>query len=526
MRLGGSGRLSLPVRDTEKDRESRGASPSTVSEVTDLEGHLEGERETERETEDDGEGDTRIKAPSSASVASPSLTPAPRKTSIQLHTLSEETHNLCPDDHDIIVWMGDLNYRIVKGAIDDDTVMQMIQEKQYMELSEYDQLQQQRERNQVFEDFNEGLRLFPPTYKYDVGTAEYDYYHSKKKRCPAWCDRILWRTTASIGQDSESAWDPSTSHSNSMGLRRARRQVKMKGRRHYHADFSSNGLPCENSTGVNLLAYNACHKVLSSDHMPVFGAFNVRVRRMDWKLREAMLLGIHKAAAEMWFPNEHSLCYGLGTRMVALTPSRFALSSNNRESVDLQLHLRNTFPAPASQSQDDGGGDVVACGILAYTLPPWLSVSSVLPATTAGGDGNGENDAMLDSVKSDTEPQWIDLCVLREGETVDVSLQLDCIKAISEYGIESFKQEARLKGGAQTLQHTFGGATTEAEVLRGAETLLKTNGEERAEVCATLCLRCRKLPKRLDGAESEAIIGKPLDFYVPVTLQLGREEDA
>jgi hypothetical protein len=128
-------------------------------------------------------------------------------------------------------------------------------------------------------------------------------------------------------------------------------------------------------------------------------------------------------------------------------------------------------------------------------------------------------------VKGEGEPQWVDLCVLREGETADVSLRLNCVKAISEYGIESFKQEARLKDSAHTLQHTFGGATSEMEVLRGAETLLRANGEETAEVCATLCLRCRKLPKRPGNNEAEAVIGKPLDFYVPVTLQLGRQED-
>ena len=40
-----------------------------------------------------------------------------------------------------------------KGAIDDETVMKMIEDQQYMDLADYDQLQQQRERNNVFEDF-------------------------------------------------------------------------------------------------------------------------------------------------------------------------------------------------------------------------------------------------------------------------------------------------------------------------------------------------------------------------------------
>lgn len=49
--------------------------------------------------------------------------------------------------------------------------------------------------------FNRGFRLrsfveapitFPPTYKYDRRSSDYDT--SEKSRAPAWCDRILYRT--------------------------------------------------------------------------------------------------------------------------------------------------------------------------------------------------------------------------------------------------------------------------------------------------------------------------------------------
>jgi hypothetical protein len=46
-------------------------------------------------------------------------------------------------------------------------------------------------RRKVFTGYTEGKLTFPPTYKFDPGTDNWD--SSEKARAPAWTDRILWK---------------------------------------------------------------------------------------------------------------------------------------------------------------------------------------------------------------------------------------------------------------------------------------------------------------------------------------------
>ncbi|CAK7347661.1 unnamed protein product [Dovyalis caffra] len=78
----------------------------------------------------------------------------------------------------VTVCLGDLNYRI-QGM---DT---------HPMLTSKDQLLQEAERGQVFDGYCEGTLTFKPTYKYDVGSSNYDT--SSKVRVPSWTDRILFK---------------------------------------------------------------------------------------------------------------------------------------------------------------------------------------------------------------------------------------------------------------------------------------------------------------------------------------------
>ena len=86
---------------------------------------------------------------------------------------------------------GDLNYRIDQRR---DTTIAAVQSGQLDFLLQHDQLLKEVRYNRSFRlhTFVEAPITFPPTYKYDRRSSEYDT--SGKSRVPAWCDRILYRT--------------------------------------------------------------------------------------------------------------------------------------------------------------------------------------------------------------------------------------------------------------------------------------------------------------------------------------------
>ncbi|XP_065057148.1 type II inositol 1,4,5-trisphosphate 5-phosphatase-like isoform X2 [Rhopilema esculentum] len=91
--------------------------------------------------------------------------------------------------HDIVIWLGDLNYRF--DDLEVDQIKALIDENKMEELYKFDQLRKQMVAGKVFQGYTEGKLKFKPTYKFDPGTDDWDT--SEKGRAPAWCDRILWR---------------------------------------------------------------------------------------------------------------------------------------------------------------------------------------------------------------------------------------------------------------------------------------------------------------------------------------------
>ncbi|MCO5601977.1 hypothetical protein L7F22_056104 [Adiantum nelumboides] len=95
-------------------------------------------------------------------------------------------------EHDRVIWLGDLNYRL---ALSSRVTRSLLAKEDWDALLEKDQLQIQRSAGRVFNGWNEGRIYFAPTYKYRANSDSYTLEKVKlgrKKRTPAWCDRILW----------------------------------------------------------------------------------------------------------------------------------------------------------------------------------------------------------------------------------------------------------------------------------------------------------------------------------------------
>ncbi|CAG7896232.1 unnamed protein product [Brassica rapa] len=96
-------------------------------------------------------------------------------------------------DHARVVWLGDLNYRV---ALTYEETKVLLEENDWHTLLEKDQLNMERAAGRVFSGFQEGQIFFAPTYKYSQNSDSYAGETTKskrKRRTPAWCDRILWR---------------------------------------------------------------------------------------------------------------------------------------------------------------------------------------------------------------------------------------------------------------------------------------------------------------------------------------------
>lgn len=94
--------------------------------------------------------------------------PPPKTRPLYLFSLSAGRSRICSE---AIIWLGDFNYRIGLGA---EAARALIKRRDVESLYENDQLNLQMVAGLAFRHYSEARIDFMPTYKFDVGTDNYD----------------------------------------------------------------------------------------------------------------------------------------------------------------------------------------------------------------------------------------------------------------------------------------------------------------------------------------------------------------
>ncbi|XP_047152173.1 type I inositol polyphosphate 5-phosphatase 4-like isoform X2 [Vigna umbellata] len=103
-----------------------------------------------------------------------------------VHDMGDENSPQTILEHDRIIWLGDLNYRI---ALSYRAAKALVEMHDWKTLLENDQLCIEQRQGRIFEGWNEGKIYFPPTYKYSNNSDRYagdDRRSKQKRRTPAW----------------------------------------------------------------------------------------------------------------------------------------------------------------------------------------------------------------------------------------------------------------------------------------------------------------------------------------------------
>ncbi|XP_046992841.1 phosphatidylinositol 4,5-bisphosphate 5-phosphatase A-like [Schistocerca americana] len=131
--------------------------------------------------------------------------------------------------HDYVFWIGDLNFRLEENpALTAEKIDSLVRKGDLKTLLQKDQLHQVMNSGDAFSELTETLPTFPPTYKFQFYSSDYDL-----KRRPSWTDRILYNVN-------ENAYENMTLE-------------------------------------VEQLSYNSFPQYIQSDHKPVKADFLVKV---------------------------------------------------------------------------------------------------------------------------------------------------------------------------------------------------------------------------------------------------------
>ncbi|XP_024524008.1 type II inositol polyphosphate 5-phosphatase 15 [Selaginella moellendorffii] len=241
-------------------------------------------------------------------------------------------------DADMIVWVGDFNYRIDDLAYED--AIDLISSRQWEVLLPKDQLRIEMTGGRVFQGMREGPLRFQPTYKFDKGYSNpLGYDSSEKKRIPAWCDRVIFRDS-------------------------------------YDGTEAKKKFNLSHPVSASVISYDSCMDALDSDHKPVRCLLNVDIAVINEAARRRAFceLMLNNPHVQKWMDQLNSVPETVvSTNKIILedgVPSILkAINESSRQCVVFELRCEGD---PAEATVSAAARVTVRAG---FGLPPWLQVT-------------------------------------------------------------------------------------------------------------------------------------------------------
>ncbi|KAI0510480.1 hypothetical protein KFK09_011082 [Dendrobium nobile] len=271
-------------------------------------------------------------------------------TSVQVHRGGNSTASISDEkpelsDADMIVFMGDFNYRLF--GLSYDEARDMVSQRCFDWLRDKDQLRAEMKAGKVFQGMREGQIKFPPTYKFErhqPGLSAYD--SSEKKRIPAWCDRILYRDNRSIS-------------------------------------VAECSLECPVVSSISL--YEACMDVTDSDHKPVRCIFSSEIAHVDKTARRQKfgeILASHKKIKTLF--KEYSIIPEtvVSTSSIILQNQNTSVlritNKSDKRKAGFEIVCRG------QSTIRDEGSQYKLCTKGSFGFPSWLQVQPATGIINAG----------------------------------------------------------------------------------------------------------------------------------------------
>ncbi|KAL6704591.1 hypothetical protein ACN47E_008101 [Coniothyrium glycines] len=268
-------------------------------------------------------------------------------------------------------------------------------------LLSHDELHEQMKNAKAFHDgWVEGPIFFLPSYKYDVGKVGI-FDSSEKRRCPSWCDRILYRTRAAKQRYDDQARELEQVRKKDTEMKAKGMDMLVDDNILYDYDPDTDGetydeydqdqepqpetvITKDDLSAELLLEYYTTHlRVVSSDHKPLDAIFSLQYDAVVPDLKAAIHAEIARELDRQENEGRPSIAVVVERTTGSSSPDESNKTDSSFEGVDFgdvkfakskkrNITIANTGRVPATFGFADRPVDNDQP---AGPFPPWLSVT-------------------------------------------------------------------------------------------------------------------------------------------------------